>query len=178
MRRQLFASYNTTPPAPACPAPIRGPWTRVLLGGFATLLIALAVVVVVSECWTRLLILLGHQAEAQDMIAVFKDTRSSLVLAGMFFVACVLAPINEELLFRRGLYHFFRQRFGRTFALTFSASLFGLSHFNLAGFLPLAALGVVLALAYERTGDIRVPMIAHGLFNLNTIVALLAGVAG
>ena len=178
LRRRLFASYHSAPPAPANPTAICARWPQVLFGGFVTLLIALAVVVVVGECWTGLLNFFGLQTEAQDMIAVFRDTRSPLVLTGMFFVACVLAPINEELLFRRGLYHFFRQRFGRTFALIFSASLFGLSHVSLTGFLPLASLGVVLALAYERTGDIRVPMIAHALFNMNTIVALLAGLSG
>ena len=37
-------------------------------------------------------------------------------------------------------------------------------------------LGVVLALAYERTGRISVPIIAHGLFNLNSAIMILAGV--
>jgi uncharacterized protein len=37
-------------------------------------------------------------------------------------------------------------------------------------------LGVAFALAYERTGRILVPIIGHALFNLNTILLLLAGV--
>jgi membrane protease YdiL (CAAX protease family) len=35
---------------------------------------------------------------------------------------------------------------------------------------------VIFSLAYERTGRIAVPIIAHGLFNLNTIILILAGV--
>ncbi len=177
LRRHLFAAYNTTPPTPTGPTPVRARWSIALLGGIITLLTALPIVVLVSLGWTSLLHLLGVPSEAQDMIATFKNTHSSLILTGMFFVACILAPINEEMLFRRGIYHFFRQRFGRSIALVVSASLFGALHWNIAGFLPLATLGVVLALAYERTGDIRVPIIAHGLFNLNTIIALLAGLS-
>ena len=178
LRHRLFAGYNTTPPAPAGPGPVRTSWPQALMVGFVTLLIALPLVALVSVSWTALLNLLGLPGEPQDLIATFNGTQSRPVLVGMFLVACVLAPMNEELLFRRGIYHFLRQRFGRIVALLASASLFGLLHQNLAGFLPLATLGVILALAYERTGDIRVPIIAHGLFNLNTIVALLAGLSG
>ena len=34
---------------------------------------------------------------------------------------------------------------------------------------------MLLALVYEATGSIRVAIIAHGLFNLNTIILLLSG---
>lgn len=177
LRSRLYADYNAAPPAPVSPAPARAGWPRVIFAGFVTWITAFALIALVSWGWTELLQLLGMQIEPQDSIAVFKNTGSPLVLIGMFLVACVLAPMNEEMLFRRGLHHFLRQRFGRMLSLCVSASIFGLVHVNLAGFLPLATLGVMLALAYERTGDIRVPIIAHGLFNLNTIVALLAGLS-
>lgn len=176
-RRQLFAAYRSEHLSPSQSAPPRGPLSKALLYGFVTLLMALPVVILVSEGWTRVLTFFGQSHEAQDMIGTFRDTQSPFVLSGMLFMACVLAPINEELFFRRGLYHYFRQRFGQLPALLLSAGFFGLLHLNLAGFLPLAALGVILALAYERTGDIRVPIVVHGLFNLNTIVVLLTGIA-
>jgi membrane protease YdiL (CAAX protease family) len=59
--------------------------------------------------------------------------------------------------------------------LLISGCLFGALHGNWAGFLPLALLGAGLALAYEATGDIRVTVVAHGLFNLNTILVVLSG---
>ena len=178
LRRRLFASYNTTPPAPPATAPAGSSWIQAFRDGVVTLLTALPLVFLTSLSWHALLNLLGLPEDPQDLIAIFNDTHSHYVIAGMLAVACILAPMNEELLFRRGLYHFLRQRFGRIIALSVSASLFGLMHLNLAGFLPLAVLGVMLALAYERTGDIRVPIIAHSLFNLNTIIALLAGLSG
>jgi membrane protease YdiL (CAAX protease family) len=73
------------------------------------------------------------------------------------------------------VYRFCRQRLGRGVALVISGVSFGALHANWAGFLPLALLGMGLALAYEATGSIRVPVIAHGLFNLNTVLVLLSG---
>jgi membrane protease YdiL (CAAX protease family) len=35
---------------------------------------------------------------------------------------------------------------------------------------------VFFALAYEQTGRLRVPIIAHALFNLHTILLVMAGV--
>jgi membrane protease YdiL (CAAX protease family) len=55
------------------------------------------------------------------------------------------------------------------------AVLFGAVHGNLASFAPLAVLGLVFSLAYERTGDIRVSMVAHGLFNLCTALLIFSG---
>ena len=42
--------------------------------------------------------------------------------------------------------------------------------------IAMTTLAIVFALAYERTGKILVPMIAHGLFNLNTVLLVFAGV--
>ena len=39
----------------------------------------------------------------------------------------------------------------------------------------LALAALVLALAYENYGHVGVPMLAHALFNLNTIALVLAG---
>jgi membrane protease YdiL (CAAX protease family) len=119
---------------------------------------------------------LGLPEEPQDLIAIFAHTKSSLVLAGMLVVACVLAPLSEELMFRAGLYRFSRKHLGRPTALLVNGVCFGALHGNWAGFLPLALLGVALSLAYEATGDIRVSVVAHALFNLNTVVLVLSGI--
>ncbi|MFA5056810.1 MAG: CPBP family intramembrane glutamic endopeptidase, partial [Opitutaceae bacterium] len=49
-------------------------------------------------------------------------------------------------------------------------------HANWVSFLPLCVLGVIFAMAYERTGRIAVPMLAHALFNLNTLLLVLSGI--
>ena len=47
---------------------------------------------------------------------------------------------------------------------------------GLSSLVPLTVFGVILALSYERSGKIATPIIAHALFNLNTLVLVVAGV--
>jgi len=99
----------------------------------------------------------------------------------MIVLATVLAPITEELLFRATLFRFLRTRAPRWIALFVPGTIFAALHVNwtnldgLASLLPLVTLAVVFSIAYERTGRIGTAMIAHGLFNLHTVVLLLSG---
>ncbi len=172
-RTRLHRDYGAEPPAAPAgrPAPLR----TVLWGGLVTLVLAFPLLALTSAGWTFLLRTLGLPHAPQDLIGVFGAVDSPAVLVAMLLVACVVAPINEELLFRGVIFRGLRPRFGRGPALAVSGVLFGLLHANWAGFLPLALLGAVLALAYERSGDIRVPIVAHALFNLNTTVVVLSG---
>ena len=163
-------------PPPGVPTP-RWPWSRVILVAVGALVAAWPVVVALNMGWVLLLRRLGLPDDPQPMLAIFQNARSPVVIVGLLAVACGIAPLYEELLFRGGLYRFCRQKLGRPWALVLSGGIFGAVHANLASLLPLAVLGMALALAYEATGDIRVPVVAHALFNLNTVLLLLAGVS-
>ena len=179
IRKYWDADQGHTPVPPPTPVIATPPlsWTKALLYAGGTLLVAMPLLTLLSLGWTYLLKQLGLPDEPQDLIAIFSNTKSPLVITGMLLVACVLAPLNEELIFRGGLYRFCRQRFGRGAALLVSSGLFGAMHGNWAGFLPLAALGALLCLVYEATGSIRIIVIAHGLFNLNTVLVVLSGLS-
>lgn len=174
MRRRWHFDYGAPPPVEEPAA--QPAWPVPFYQAVGTLLVALPILILFNLGWTLLLRALGLPEEPQDLIAIFANTKSSLVLAGMLVVACVLAPLSEELMFRAGLYRFCRQRLGRPTALLINGVCFGALHGNWAGFLPLALLGVALSLAYEATGDIRVSVVAHALFNLNTVVIVLSGI--
>ncbi|MDB6113986.1 MAG: amino terminal protease self-immunity [Lacunisphaera sp.] len=177
MREGWPAPAGVEPPPAPLPAVARLPWARVFLFGAAALVAAWPLVLAVNLGWVLLLRRLGLPDDPQPMLAIFQNARSPLVIIGLLVVACGIAPLYEELLFRGGLYRFCRQKLGRSWALALSGCIFGAVHANLASFLPLSLLGVGLALSYEATGDIRVPVVAHGLFNLNTVFLLLSGVA-
>ena len=130
----------------------------------------------VSLVWQGALQLCGIEAEKQDLIDLFANAKSPALLAFMIVLAAVIAPITEELLFRWGIFRYARTRAPRWIALLLPGVLFGALHANLASFAPLVALGIIFSLAYERTGRIGTTIIAHGLFNLNTIVLILCGV--
>ncbi|MBC7368128.1 MAG: CPBP family intramembrane metalloprotease [Undibacterium sp.] len=146
------------------------------LSGIATFLISLPLLNLVSIVWQSLLQLCGLPAEKQDLIDIFANAKSPGLLTYMIALATLIAPLTEELLFRAGIFRYARTRLPRWAALLVPALLFGALHANLASFAPLVALGIIFSLAYERTGRIGTTIIAHGLFNLNTIALILCGV--
>ena len=84
----------------------------------------------------------------------------------------VLAPIAEEIFFRGYVFRAMSARKGYARGLVYSSALFGLLHFNLAAFLPLAVGAMLLALSYRRTGSLWTPIVAHALNNAFAFAAL------
>ena len=78
----------------------------------------------------------------------------------------VVAPVVEETFFRGFVYGWMRRRLNVPTAAVLSGCFFALLHFQAVIFLPLAVLGVGLALLYEYSGSLLPGMIVHGLFNL------------
>lgn len=153
-----------------------------VLSGVVTFLIAWPVVIAVANGWDLLLEALGIPPSRQNLIQMFSDAEDPLALALMIGLAVIAAPIGEELVFRAGLFRYFRTRIPRVFALTLPGLVFASLHIEnwrtLEGFSslgPLLALAVVFSLAYERTGHIGTPIVAHALFNLNTVALILSG---
>jgi membrane protease YdiL (CAAX protease family) len=92
-------------------------------------------------------------------------------------------PAAEEILFRAGLFRYLRTRIPRWAAIGLTSALFGALHVSwgspmvgLQSLLPLTALAVVFCLAYERTGLIGTTIVAHALFNLNTMFLVVSGI--
>ncbi len=160
--------------------PFRNPQTyspfRKVIFGVITFLIVLPTLTAVGLVWQQMLESLGVEILQQDLVGMFANEESPKLLIMMTLLAITVAPVTEELIFRGGIFRYMRTRTPRWVALLVPALLFGALHANLASFVPLVALGIILALAYERTGSIAVPMVAHGLFNLHTIALILSGV--
>jgi hypothetical protein len=168
-RIRILPPVEPSPPhAPAAPG-------FILRGGFITFLIALTVVGPTSLLWQGLLDRMGIDTKPQDMITLFSQTGDAVALAFMIVLAVLVAPLTEELAFRVGLFRWLRTRTFRGVALFGPAIVFAAIHGNLAVLLPLAVLAVILSLGYEHYGHPAVPILAHALFNLNTIALLLAG---
>ncbi len=165
--------------------------------GFATFFLALPVVNAISIVWQAILGACGVPAVKQEMVDLLVNTGSPLARNVLIFLATVGAPLMEEVVFRAGIFRFLRTflprlsahateqasgggfwfgpRLARSTALIVPAALFAAAHGSLTFFAPLLALGIVFSLAYERTGRIGTTVVAHCLFNLNTIVLVLAG---
>jgi membrane protease YdiL (CAAX protease family) len=115
--------------------------------------------------------LVVHPKE-QAIVSAFPHTP---VGAAMFIlVAVVMAPVFEEILFRGFLFRGLANSFGWVWGALISGAIFGAAHLQLDVFLPLAALGVVLAWAYHRTGSLWTNISMHALFNTIAVVAWIA----
>lgn len=166
-----FVRRKGRPFSPVNETPVR--FLNTVRGGFVTFLSVLPVVLAVGLLWGMALRGLGLPVEQQDLVGVFSRTDSKAALAGLLTLAIVVAPLSEELLFRAGVFRILKGRIGRWPAIVASSTLFALLHASWAGFAPLFCLGAVFCIAYERSRNIAVPMIAHGIFNLNSIVLIV-----
>lgn len=171
-REALIASV------PSAPTPLAPRSTTPVLAGTITFLISVPLITGIGLGWKSILAMLNFSTSEQSMVDVFRNADDPLLLTLMIVLAAVIAPLTEELIFRAGLFRYLRTRVSRPFAMILPALIFASFHDNLAAFLPLLALGALFAFAYERTGHIAVPIIAHALFNLHTIVLAMAGVQG
>lgn len=82
-----------------------------------------------------------------------------------FIGVCICAPLGEELIFRKLLIDRTR-RFGDLPSILLSGILFGLFHGNLFQFFYAAAVGMILAYIYTRTGKYWWCVLLHAFLNL------------
>ena len=112
----------------------------------------------------------------QDQAAVQALQDPSLTVADkivMGVIVVVFAPLVEEALFRGILYPALKQRGYPRLALWGSSTLFAAVHFNMATFLPLLILALVLVYLYETFQNLLVPVAAHAVFNAVNFLALI-----
>jgi hypothetical protein len=168
----------------ADPASLRAllPDRRIAIAGAVTFLMSLPVLILTAKGSEIILEQLGLPTDKQDLVHMFAQAESKVLLAIMIALAVVIAPLTEELVFRAGLFRYARTRMPRVLALLLPALFFASLHVNwstlmgLSSFAPLVVLAMIFSLAYERTGHIGTPIVAHALFNLNTVLLILSGI--
>jgi hypothetical protein len=96
-----------------------------------------------------------------NFVGVSHESTLAIVLAG--FVACVGAPVAEEIFFRGFLYRSLRNRMTVLPACLIASMLFGLLHtqYSLSEREVIVAFGVITCLLYERTGSLLPGMAIH-----------------
>ncbi|MBI4255827.1 MAG: CPBP family intramembrane metalloprotease [Candidatus Rokubacteria bacterium] len=95
------------------------------------------------------------------------------------FDTVVLTPILEEGVFRGLLFATLRRRFGLAASATLSAAVFAVAHgYGVLGFVAVFWSGLVWAVAYEKTGSLLPPIVAHGVDNLTASLAVVLMLRG
>ncbi len=158
----LFASFSGKP-RPEQFGLRRTPfWSTV---GWATL--GIGCFYVLAALYTAIVQPDAEQTVAQDLGA---NQGTLGVIAAGFMVICV-GPVAEEFFFRGFFYRALRSRYSVLGAALIDGLLFGVIHWDFStadGLLiipPLAALGFMFCLVYERTGSLYPVIALHALNN-------------
>jgi CAAX protease family protein len=120
-----------------------------------------------------------HPDVEQKVTETLGANRGTFGLIAAGFMVIVVAPAAEEFFFRGFFYRALRSRFPVVLAAAIDGALFGLIHFDFTGtdalllVPPLALLGFIFCLVYERTGSIY-PTIALHAFNNSVAYAVQA----
>lgn len=120
--------------------------------------------------------LLIEWTQAPELQQISQDVQSiadPMALTGAFVSIVVITPICEEICFRGFIFNSLVRDWGMPIAATVSGLLFGAVHFSLLHFIPLSALGIILAVSYYRGRSIWTPITIHSLFNAIGIAALI-----
>lgn len=140
--------------------------------GWGLIAVGVFVLLVVQFGLSFLLTQLGIQAGENQVILVGRENPQFFLY--MIFVSVLVVGPIEELLFRGVVQGLLRRALSAWPAILLAAALFGLVHVwavqgatdqQLVYAVVATVLGVVLGYLYERTGNVVVPGLAHGLYN-------------
>ncbi|HOX55596.1 MAG TPA: CPBP family intramembrane metalloprotease [Candidatus Paceibacterota bacterium] len=149
---------------------------RALLLGVLAALVFLPVSWGLQQASALVMTHLPHfRLEPQEQLPV-QALRVSLSWGGKLALgatAVLLAPVAEEMMFRGILYPMVKHLGFPRLALWGTSLLFAAVHLNVATFVPLMVLALVLTALYERTDNLLAPIAAHVLFNALNFGTLL-----
>jgi membrane protease YdiL (CAAX protease family) len=138
------------------------------IGGAIVMLLATGAIAALQEH-------VVHVKADEVQVHWLRDARGTMI--GLFVVlACVAAPVFEELTFRGFVFNAFRRYVPGWAAVLMTGIAFGFAHVqpgNAGAIAPLAAGGIVLTWVYYRTGSLFASMITHATFNLVPVVLIV-----
>ncbi len=147
------------------PAPLQ--WYR---RTFWVTLLTFGLALVLSALVQRLV---GSPLDNPQEAALAAHNMSAGSFLALLLVAAGLGPLAEELLFRGLVYAWFRRHLGVLPSATLSALIFASVH-AIPWLIPsFFAIGMVLALLYERSGSLWPAVVAHGSYNAINLVLLV-----
>ncbi len=126
---------------------------------------------VLNGVYSIVVVMLGiDPPTTTDVTQLFPETLIGAL--AVVVLAVIVAPVAEEIMFRGVLYTGLRDRFSPVSAAIVSSAVFAVFHGEPFVFLPIFALGLMLAWLTETTRSVWPGIVGHAVFNA-TAVALL-----
>ncbi|MFH1478705.1 MAG: CPBP family intramembrane glutamic endopeptidase [Candidatus Omnitrophota bacterium] len=116
--------------------------------------------------------LVGYSPKDQAVFEIFmQEERTKLLIFFTFFIG-ILGPFVEEIFFRGFMYTALKKKIGTIWGALLTAGVFSLLHTNLAGFLPILLLGMLLVYLYEKTGSLIPSITVHIVHNTAVLILM------
>ena len=115
----------------------------------------------------------GIHLESQRQIGFFFVNLSTPAFLFLVVFVSFLGPLIEEIFFRGFAYQALRRRFSRWPSIVLTSLLFSALHANVAVFLPILGLGVLLAYVFETSGSLIPSITIHVCQNSVSVAGVL-----
>jgi membrane protease YdiL (CAAX protease family) len=125
--------------------------------------VALVLAYIAGVAYTSLYSRLLGPPPEQTILQDFPRTGAGIVLFAT--TAILVAPLFEEMFFRGFLFQGLARSWGPVTGAAVSAGVFALAHQQLSVFVPLFALGLLLAWVFYRSGSLWANIALHASFN-------------
>ncbi|KAL1219388.1 hypothetical protein V5N11_007916 [Cardamine amara subsp. amara] len=109
-----------------------------------------------------------HESELEKIL-----TNGDVSRSGCFALYCIVAPILEEIVYRRFLLTSLASRMEWWKALVISSGIFAAAHFSGEDFVQLFGIGCVLGSCYSWSGNLGSSVLVHSLYNALTLLLTL-----
>ena len=135
-------------------------------GGFAVSIMGQTTAALILS----IIALIFSKTEDFAQVAQALNSRSSMLANFLlYFYACLLGPVLEEIIFR-GIVLDSMKEYNERFAIVFSSLIFGLMHCNFPQAINAFIIGLIFGTLYIRSGSLLPSVILHIL--MNTITSL------
>ncbi len=139
---------------------------------FIGVILVLFVAANLTYVYHKLLVMIGITPKPPPIEAILKSSDSS-TLWFLCFGIIVLAPISEELIFRRFIFGFLAPHLGFISSMLLTAAFFAAIHMSWYSLPALFLLGIGFQLIYLKFGSLYPAIIMHSLNNAIAVTLLL-----
>jgi membrane protease YdiL (CAAX protease family) len=151
---------------------LRTPTGRELLFG----VVAAVAMTIVVDGSANAIAAVAHRHDTEQAVALLKEMKSPLERYAFFAMACVAAPLTEELFFRAFLFNALSRYLPVPAAIALSGIAFGALHATkwaelITVGIPLALGGALLAYVYAKTNCFWANVTTHATFNAISVLS-------
>ncbi len=144
----------------------------------AVALLGVVAMYVVVNGLGALAVAITHRHDTESAIDLLQHLSTQGERFALVLMACVIAPMVEELIFRVFLFNGLTRYMTIPLAATISGIIFGCAHMQSPGTfftfaIPLGGGGFVLAYVYSVTRNYWANVVTHGTFNAISVIAVL-----